>query len=357
MLPRVAVLACACSLWLTLASSARADAYAAALARAIAAKEQALDNNDPESWQAALRLFFEADALRETKEGKYELAYAAARLRQDDLAVEAYEDALALGLSGAAAAKAREFVANHRGELAEIEVSGPHGVSLHVGTQPRGELPLRRALLVFPGRTTLTARRPDGASVIHNVELEPKGRTRVSVAFPPDELPAAPTGQPPAAPPRTRLPTNPATQGPRPLPPSAPDPGRAQHASVSSLPKQALFWGGTGLAVSSAVVWGFSAVGLDNARQRLDAACPAHEGDRCARTSAGEQRNAQDAVDGIATYKAVRIGAYVGLGTGATLALLGLLIKEQRAPATSAGPSLTVVGAPEAARFVVHGRF
>jgi hypothetical protein len=140
-----------------------------------------------------------------------------------------------------------------------------------------------------------------------------------------------------------------------PLPSAEREP--AQKPQGSTLPKQALFWGGTGLAVSSAVVWGLAAVKLDNARERLDAACPAHVGDRCAQTSAAEQQNAQDAVDGIATYKAFRVGAYVGLGTGAALALFGLLLPDREAPVASARLSMTVAGDPQAPRLIVRGRF
>ena len=42
--------------------------------RAIAVKEQALDTNDPGSWEQALELFASADRIRSTKEVKYELA-------------------------------------------------------------------------------------------------------------------------------------------------------------------------------------------------------------------------------------------------------------------------------------------
>ena len=90
----------------SVASPSFADAYDAAMAHAIAAKEKALDANDPSAWQEALRLFVEADALRATKDSKYELAFAASRLKEDDLAVEAYEASIALGLSGKAKDKA-----------------------------------------------------------------------------------------------------------------------------------------------------------------------------------------------------------------------------------------------------------
>ena len=61
--------------------SARADAYNATLTRAIAAKERAMDVNEPARWEEALRLFQEADAIRATREASYELGHAAERLR------------------------------------------------------------------------------------------------------------------------------------------------------------------------------------------------------------------------------------------------------------------------------------
>src|SRR5262249_22742324 len=51
---------------------AHADAYAAALARAVSAKERALEANDPPHWEETLRLFAEADGIRSTKESKFE---------------------------------------------------------------------------------------------------------------------------------------------------------------------------------------------------------------------------------------------------------------------------------------------
>ncbi len=64
-----------------------ADAYDAAMAEGVAAREKAVDTNDPSLWGEALRAFQKADAVRATKESKYELANAAVHLKADDLAV------------------------------------------------------------------------------------------------------------------------------------------------------------------------------------------------------------------------------------------------------------------------------
>ena len=71
---RIAAAVCAAG------GSARADAYDATLTRAIAAKERAMDVNEPARWEEALRLFQEADAIRATREASYELGHAAERL-------------------------------------------------------------------------------------------------------------------------------------------------------------------------------------------------------------------------------------------------------------------------------------
>ncbi len=106
---------------------ARADAWDAAMARAAAAKENALDENDPARWEEALRLFREADAIRASKESKYEIASAAAWLKQDDLACEAYEGAIALGLDGPAKVKANTFLTEHAPKVARLRLRGPAG--------------------------------------------------------------------------------------------------------------------------------------------------------------------------------------------------------------------------------------
>ena len=112
------------------AGSARADAYDATLTRAIAAKERAMDVNEPARWEEALRLFQEADAIRATREASYELGYAAERLARTDLAVEAYEAALNLGLTGQPRSKAEAFVGAHAAALARVQIEG-------LGRRPR----------------------------------------------------------------------------------------------------------------------------------------------------------------------------------------------------------------------------
>src|SRR5262245_32460680 len=117
---------------------AEADAYGAALTRAIAAKERALDVNEPPRWEEALRLFQEAAALRGTRECAYEIGFAAERLKREDLAVESYEAALDLGLVGPPRTRAQAYVAGHAAGLARLKVRGPAGVRLRVAGIDRG---------------------------------------------------------------------------------------------------------------------------------------------------------------------------------------------------------------------------
>ncbi|HEY2410201.1 MAG TPA: hypothetical protein VGI10_29555, partial [Polyangiaceae bacterium] len=69
---------------LLLASSAWADGFDAALRRAVAAKELALDHDEPAAWLETLRAFQDADTIHSTPETKYELGSAAAHLKQAD---------------------------------------------------------------------------------------------------------------------------------------------------------------------------------------------------------------------------------------------------------------------------------
>lgn len=144
-----------------------ADAYDAAMARAAAAKEKALDVNDAASWEEALLRFREAEAIKTTKESKYEVATAAAWLKQDDLAVEAYSEALQLGLGDPAKAKAEAFIADRKDKIAKLVVEGPAGAHVFIDGRARGTLPRATPFIVFAG--TLKVRVESGADVREGV--------------------------------------------------------------------------------------------------------------------------------------------------------------------------------------------
>jgi hypothetical protein len=304
-----ALLICATAL---AASPAVADEYDALLARAIAAKERALDTNDPAAWEDALSLFQQADRIRSTKESKYELGGAAARLRQDDLAVEAYESALALGLEGAARDKAQEFIQQHQNDVGRLEVVGPAGAEVWVGTRQRGVLPLGRPLVVFAGKRRVRVAHGEREQLLE-VEITAGKQQRA------DFVPLFAESPTPATPPPKTTPSAPrAPEGPI-LTQPAPD---DDHTLAWTL----VIAGGATAAVGLGVVIGASS-SIDTRRERLARLCAVPNGeDGCTSAQPGQREAAQSEVDSIATWKALRIGGWVGLGVGAVAAGTGLVL-------------------------------
>jgi hypothetical protein len=286
---------------------ANADAFDAALARAIAAKERAMDSNDPASWEDALLRFQEADGLRATKETKYELGLAAAQLRQDDLAVESYEAAIDLGLEGGALDKARAFLLEHRPAMGRLDVQGPESTVVAVG-QRRRTLPLERPMVLFPGSHSVRAR-VNGREVTATVRVEAGGKAVLDLA--------AATRQ-----------EKPAEAGIEP---------RTEHAAVGGGNRapvkpterdHSLAWALVGSGAGLAVVGGGTVLGttwaLGSRRDELaDLCAESSDEDSCQFAHPGRQTEAQSKVDAIATMKAVRTGGWIGLGVGAGLAAIG----------------------------------
>ncbi len=281
---------------------ARADAFDAALARAIAAKERALDTNDPASWEDALLRFEEADRLRATKETKYELGLAAAQLRQDDLAVESYEAAIDLGLDGGALEKAHAFLSDHQAAMGRLEVRGPEHAVVLVG-QRRRTLPFDRPMVLFPGPHSVRAW-VEGREVTLAVRVDAGSKVLLDLAAAlaeerPTEADAAPR-------------------------PDRRAPGGANGQPTDHNLAWALIGSGAGLAV----VGGGTVLGttwaLGSRRDELADLCAASsDEDTCAYAHPGKRAEAQSKVDSIATMKAVRTGGWVGLGVGVGLAAIG----------------------------------
>ncbi len=301
---------------------ARADAYEAALTRAVAAKEQALDANDPVSWETALSRFLEVRAIAETDEAMYELGLVATRLHQDDLAVEAYAAALELGLSGEPRAKAQAFVDAAAGRMASLTVEGPPGTVVLVAGRPRGVLPMKRPLTLFPGRVVLSARLADGRPLEHRVVLAEGDAASVRL-----EEPAllASAGEP----------AEPGARGEHPLPsvvvsdPPPPAPSSAsQPASSTVATSSVLLWTGGALVALSAVAVPLASLRIGGARDELSRNCPEPSDDACpGGTEPENQVAAQRAVDDIATYKWVRTGAWIGAGVGVAVFATGLALR------------------------------
>ena len=281
------------------------DAYSAALTRAIAAKERALDVNDPPRWEEALRLFQEAAALRATREAAYEIGFAAERLSRTDLAVESYEAAIALGLSGPPSARAGAFVAAHAPALARLEVRGSPGVRLSIAGVERGRLPLPRPLVLFPGEGEIQVAETGGRTSTVTVHLEAGKNDVLDLA----------AGPPPEPLSRTKAPNAPAA-------PPAPEARKTSAAAWS------LIVSGLAVAVAAAVFAPVSQGKIDDNRTMLAATCNAAPvDDVCAIAMNGKRDAAQSSENAIATWKAVRVGAWIGLGVGAAAAVTGVVLK------------------------------
>jgi hypothetical protein len=376
------------------APHAVADAFDAALARAVAAKERALEVNDPARWEEALRRFQEADAIRPSRETRYEVGVAAQQLDQYDLAVEAYEAALDMGLMGRARDKARAFVAEHAGEMARVEVRGPVGTELRISGLRRGTLPLRRPLVVFAGRLRLEAFLPDHSVQAHTLELG-KGELEVvhlrddsdapAKSFPATEeldssassLGSA-TASPPSPGPEASGPaasgpaaSGPAAQGPAPLAPAMPpsaSPPLGPTEPTSAAPNRpgrgvgyALIGGGAVLSVGALVFVPLASNRIDEARDDLALVCQVPNGaDGCVEAVPGQQGTAQSKVDAIETWRSVRTISYVGLGVGAASLLAGTIVvatRGRRSGSRAGDWRPAIVADPKGARLQVVGSF
>jgi hypothetical protein len=327
--PAISGLILACLLLATV--PANADAFDAALARAIAAKERAMDSNDPASWEDALLRFVEADNLRATRETKYELGLAAAHLRQDDLAVESYEAAIDLGLEGSALDKARAFVGEHQSAMGRLDVHGPESTVIAVG-QRRRTLPLDRPMVLFPGSYSVRAM-VDGREVTVTVRVEAGGKAVVDLA-------TAPRHEEPADAAIERRGEH-----------AAPGVGNRALAKPTER-DHSLAWALVGSGAGLAVVGGGTVLGttwaLGSRRDELADLCAvSSDEDSCAYAHPGRQNEAQSKVDAIATTKAVRTGGWVGLGVGAGLAAIGgVLLLGGAGEDAGHGVSVAVVPTP-----------
>ena len=208
------------------AGSARADAYDATLTRAIAAKERAMDVNEPARWEEALRLFQEADAIRATREASYELGHAAERLARTDLAVEAYEAALNLGLTGQPRSKAEAFVGAHAAALARVQIRGSADGRVRSGGIDCGRLPLRRPLVLFPGETVIEIIDSQGHRTPHRLKLTAGQLEILDISSSPSQSPSPAPSRPPPPPVILSPPPEPPPASPplTPTPPAPPPP-------------------------------------------------------------------------------------------------------------------------------------
>jgi hypothetical protein len=321
--PGVVALLAALMAW-SFSDVARADAYDAALTRAVAAKERALDTRTPTDWEQALDLFQQTESIRSTPETCYEVGYAAEMLRQDDLALDAYEAALVGTLSESARRRAQAFVDQHASEMGRVELRGPERTLVRVRGLYRGTLPLRRPLVLFVGQVELELEAPSGRRWVHPLQVN-AGSTRaveLDAAAPEPELPRTEPLASPAPAARPAAGTSPGL-------PAAP---QALERSVPPEPPSrvlelALFGAGTAVAVASVVLVAAAPAAIDSHLDTLKPICADLDGDEC--RTASEQRfvvRAQDENDAIRTWKNLRTAAFVGLGVGGAAMITGAVL-------------------------------
>jgi hypothetical protein len=338
-------------------TDADADAYKAALTRAIAAKERALDVNEPPRWEEALRLFQEAAALRNTRECMYEIGVAAERLARFDLAVEAYEAAVDLGLVGAPRTRAEAFVAAHAAGLARLALRGPAGTRVRVAGADRGRLPLTRPLVLFPGDVRIDLVDAAGAPASVGVHLQAGHLDVLDLARTPpatvtpertdDHPPAAPPPAVKLAPPDTTSRAPGASSDAEALQPLTEAPtARAPARHAEPEPSTRGWWvAGVGVVLTAAAValLPISSGRIDDDRKALANECvDPVVNDTCMAIS-GHREAAQSYADSIATWQGLRTGAWVGLGVGLATLGTGLILHHHDQGAAASGPRPALV--------------
>ena len=322
----------ACSL--SLAPLVFADAYDAAMTRGVAAKEKAIDGNSVAAWADALRLFEEADAVRSTSDSKYEIAGAAVHVKEDDVALQAYEAAIELGVSGKPKEKAQAFIAANGATMGRVDVKGPAGAEVFVGTRRRAVLPMSKGLVVFPG--TVKVRVVLGDDKVEESVTVGKGESRpldVTAKL------AAASNSTVGTIPSASVSTN----------PSVVASSTATSTSTAVVPGAGATDDGSGarslgwvLIASGGVVLGAGVVGVlvggssvRSGRESLVRDCKTLSGQDDCPTPLNKDA-AQNDVDKIATGHNVQTVGFIAIGVGAVAAILGVV---RLVTAPSSGPS------------------
>ena len=276
---------------------AHADAWDAAMAQGAAARDHATDTGDPAEWDVALRAFEEADKLRSTADSKFELANAAAHLHADALACDAYGSAIDLGVTGKAKEVATAFIAAHEKDVAHLNVVGPAGTVVVIQGHRRGVLPLTKPIVVFRGKSSVSLQMPDGSIVEREIDADGSAVTTLDVTV--TEKPVV-----------VDQPKGPTTARVRP----------------SHDTEWVLIGVGGGLMVTGFIGYLVSSSALASKRDSLVDSCAVLDGsDACANPKLGRTSDAQSTVDGIATWKTMRVVSAIGAGVGLGVAAYGLI--------------------------------
>jgi hypothetical protein len=289
------------------------------LATAIAARDRAIETEDPRDWRQAFELLSELVKLRGTKEAEFELGNVAAHIEREDEAYAAYEQALALGLSGRAAAQAQAFVAGMHDRIGWLSVVGPAGASLYVRGRQRGVLPLPKPLPVVMGEALVSVE-VSGLSAWKTRVVVVAGTTSALRA----ELgaPAVATGDPASA------------RSPEKL------------GSAASTPRWGLptaIAGGAVLAAGIGTVVG-TTLALSSKREDLARNCLTLVDDQCLNATSAERDAAQADADAIAALKTARGVAIGASAVGGVALAAGLYVLLQKPTGTgrARGPTALV---------------
>lgn len=281
--------------------SAHADEYRSALAHGVESRDRALETNTAEDWREALDAFADASRLSFTKEARFEFAETATHLNLDDEAVQAYSEALALGLSGKADERARAFIDSHKEQMGQLEIEGPPGAVIRVRARVRGTLPLARSLFITPGEVLVHIEAPRFKSWETKVTVQAGKATHIQATLAPSTAESRPSHLQ-------------ATRSPR---------ITANHKiSASTWGGPVLIAGGSLAGVGAVTILTSSAL-LPGARASLAKNCTAAVEDECLRVVPGGLGSAQDAANKAARLKALRWGAAWGATVGVTAAAVG----------------------------------
>lgn len=313
----------------TFASIARADAYESAMAQGVVARDRAEEGSDPKAWDEALRAFQEADRIRATKEARFELASAAVHLHAEDIACEAFEGAIALGLSGKAKDKADAFLAENLSSMARLDVVGPAAARVLVQGRERGVLPLSRPIVVFAGKVRVRLVTADGQS--REAEVVTTAQKTARVDLTPEVAPTRIDDAAPKSAPTTR---------------------------VSSTLDWVLVGAGSALFAGGLVTYVVANGTVSKRRDDLARDCAVRDGDECT-SAAGValQGASQSDVDAIATAKTLRIVGLAGAGLGAAAAIVGAIRLATMPRETTATVQPTAIAIPGGMFLGVNGAF
>jgi len=278
-------------------STARADGYDSAVARAAAARDRALETGSARDWREALELFGAALEFNPTMEAKFEYAEAAIRLDLDDEAFGAYADALELGIAGKARERAQTFVNEHEHSLGRLALAGPAGTRVYLDERKRGTLPLARAIPVVPGVHKLHADATTFRPFEREITVTADQTTTLTLELEPASAPAL---------------------APHALPPDAPRPVKdARASSGGNWATPVLIAGGALLAGGVAIIVATTA-NIAKKHDELEATCVVLEDNVCRATTAEDVSKAQTIGNDILAAKGLRWA-----GVGATVIGLG----------------------------------